>query len=514
MAGQRPTPLGLVESTHPKLARPSSLEDPLDYERVRDMVWKAIEYGAPRAGSLEAKIKPGSWVVVKPNYVFLRPQRGYRTGDVTDLRVTRAVVEYLARRSRAGRITIAEGGSYRGRRDPLADNAVQQNGARVDLASFDWGADEFPGTGGSAGAMLNEFQSGFPGKKFDCIDLSYDAVRDASGAFRRIEVPRTARGVGAFGARPDYYVTNTIRNCDFLITVPVIKIHDQCAITTCFKNYVGTAPREANQVPGAFHNQKLHDDHECDNRIDGFIVDLAAFHPPDYCVADGIRGLQYTEHNNGRPDQMLRNNFVLAGEDPVAADALIAHLMGFNVRDMEFLHMAAQRDLGTMDLSALDLRGDDPERVRKVWGKPRDWYGRANRDWLLSADPAADLRSWKRHVSTTDTLDLAKLAGGKLAPGAAWGAAVRVHAAGHRKAHLWLGLRGRAAVTLNGQTVMEQENRTRYRVGQFRAPVELRSGENLLVCRVQALTEQAQFSLLLVGPPNDGDTVEGIRWSA
>ena len=86
--------------------------------------------------------------------------------------------------------------------------------------------------------------SGLPGKKFDFIDLSYDAVRDDSGRFRRV-VTRTARGVGAFGARPDYFVTNTVLKCDFLITVPVMKTHLQCGITACFKNYVGTAPRQA-----------------------------------------------------------------------------------------------------------------------------------------------------------------------------------------------------------------------------------------------------------------------------
>ena len=48
--------IGLVQSTHRRLSRPASPEDPLDYDRVRDMVWKAIEYGRPRAGSLEAKI--------------------------------------------------------------------------------------------------------------------------------------------------------------------------------------------------------------------------------------------------------------------------------------------------------------------------------------------------------------------------------------------------------------------------------------------------------------------------
>src|ERR1043166_4725273 len=104
------TRIGLVTSSHSKLVRTSSVEDPLDYERVRDMVWKAIEYGKPRAGPLEAKIKPGSWVVIKPNIIGLPPRPSYRTGDVTDFRVTKAVVEYVASKSKAGGITIAGGG--------------------------------------------------------------------------------------------------------------------------------------------------------------------------------------------------------------------------------------------------------------------------------------------------------------------------------------------------------------------------------------------------------------------
>lgn len=53
--------VGLVRSTHAKLPRTAGPDQELDYEIVRSMVWKAIEYGAPRAGSLEAKIKPGAW---------------------------------------------------------------------------------------------------------------------------------------------------------------------------------------------------------------------------------------------------------------------------------------------------------------------------------------------------------------------------------------------------------------------------------------------------------------------
>jgi len=61
---------------------------------------------------------------------------------------------------------------------------------------------------------------------------------------------------------------------------------------------------------------------------------------------------------------------------------------------------------------------------------------------------------------------------------------------------------------------MERESQSRYRVGQFRCSVELRPGENLLEFQVQALSDDVRLSALLVGPRNDGDTVEGVRWMA
>jgi len=508
------TRVGLVHSAHKRLPRPVPVDHPLDYDLVRDMVWKAIEYGRPRAGSLAAKIRPGSWVVIKPNIVFLRPQGGYRSGDITDFRVTKAVLEYVARNSRAARVTVAEGGTYRSVRDPEESLVVRQNGVRVDASSFDWGTDEFPGFGGSLGGMLAGFSERFPGKKFDYIDLSYDAVRDASGAFRRVEVPRSPNGTGAFGARPDYYVTNTILNCDFLINVPVMKIHRQCGITVCMKNYVGTAPRQAYAAPDTFHNVNLHSQHEVEDRIDGFIADLTAFHPADYSVVDAIRGLQHAEHNNRRPDQMIRGNMVFAGEDIVATDALASLLMGFNPWDMDFLHMGVQREMGAMDFGRIEIVGDEPDRLRQRWGKPRDWYGRCNREWLVASEPDRDLAGWARYTTPVDTLHFARWTGSAMPTGKTLGAAVRVRAEGHRKAVLWMGAVGAVSASLNGETVLQQESRSRHRIGQFRQPVELRPGENLLQFRLTALTEEPQLSALLAGSRNDGDTVEGIRYSA
>lgn len=506
------TRIGLVPSNYHKLSRPSSLADQLDYNRVRDMVWTAIRLGAPRAGSLEAKIRPGSWVVVKPNIVGLRGREFYRTGDITDFRVTRAVLEYVARFTRAGRITLAEGGSYRRLTDPAKDNIIFQDGIRRDAMTFDWGAEEFPGVGGSFGEMLAGFRKEFPGHGFDYVDLSYDAVRDASGRFRRIEVPRAPNGVGAFGARPDYFVTNTIRNCDFLITVPVMKVHLQSGITCCLKNYVGTAPREAYALPGTFHNAQLHSGHSVEDRIDPFIVDLAAFHPPDFAVVDGLRGLQYQEHNCGVSDQLVQSNLVLAGEDPVATDSLVAHLLGFNPWDIEFLHMADKRQMGTRDLANVDVLGAEPDPLRRRWVKPKSWFGRGNRLWRVTANPAAPIETWKPCEIPTDTLHFDKWSGKPVTPGSRFAAVTRVNSNGHAKAFLWIGATGRFEAFLNGQRVLAEESRTRYRSGQFQQAVELRPGANELMVRVEALDAAARLSAYLIGQRNDGDTVDGIRW--
>ncbi len=504
--------VALVTSSHAKLVKPSSIEDPLDYPRVRDMVWKAIEYGRPRAGSLEAKIKPGSWVVIKPNMIALPPRSTYRTGDITDLRVTKAVLEYVATKSKAGRITVAEGGSFRRIGDPATDSVMRQNGVQVDALTADWG-NEFPGLTSTLGQVLEDARKQFPGRKFDYIDLAYDALRDEAGEFRYVEVPRSPNGIGAFSPKKAYVPCPTIVNCDFLITVPVMKVHLGCGITGCLKNYVGTAPRIVYARPGAFSNMRLHLEHSIDSRFDAFIVDLAAFHPPDYCVVDGIRGLQYSEHRNDRPDQEVRNNMILAGEDPVATDALAANVMGFQPTDIDYLHMAAQRQMGSFDLRNIPFAGDDPDRVRRAWGKAKGWCGRCNRVWMVAqGDAPADVRAWSRYTIPADILHFNQWQV-PASDNAVYRCAVRVVAEGSRKAYLWVGAKGRVVAQLNGQKVMEEEGLTRFRVGQFQSPVELRSGENLLTFEVRPVEGQADLSAALVGPRNDGDSVEGIRWT-
>jgi len=78
-----------------------------------------------------------------------------------------------------------------------------------------------------------------------------------------------------------------------------------------------------------------------------------------------------------------------------------------------------------------------------------------------------------------------------------------------------MGLSGKAIVLLNGEKILEEETVTRYRVGQVQKAIELRPGENQLVIRLQSAGQKPlQMSAVLVGSANNGDSLDGIRWSA
>ena len=194
-----------------------------------------------------------------------------------------------------------------------------------------------------------------------------------------------------------------------------------------------------------------------------------------------------------------------------ATDAFLAQLMGFNPWDIDFLHMAQKRGMGAMDLSAVRVNGDDPSRFVREWGKPRDWWGRCNRTWRIGTDVHAPVASLRAVETPGDTLTFKRYAD---RPAQTYTASAKVISQGAAKGYLWIGARGKVTVRLNGQQVMQEENITRYRIGQFQKPVALRSGENLVELRLEPSAGDPQVSAILCDRRNDGDSLEGIRWTA
>ncbi|MCK4591367.1 MAG: DUF362 domain-containing protein, partial [Candidatus Latescibacteria bacterium] len=234
--------VAVVRSDNTLLTYPVSPVESLTYEQVKDMVWTAIELAPTKTGPLPSIISEGSWVVVKPNMVYIKPQADYSLGDITDPRVTKAVLEYLAEKTQADRITLAMGGSWRGLDgppDPRDGGAILQSGVQVDGWTVIWGED-YPGFEGSFQDVLDELSSKYPQKIFDKGDFNYDVYPSIEEA-TKVPVP-VSNDIGGWSV-DSYYVSNMILNCDVLISVAAMKVHDIPGVSLSHKNYMGTASR-------------------------------------------------------------------------------------------------------------------------------------------------------------------------------------------------------------------------------------------------------------------------------
>jgi uncharacterized protein (DUF362 family) len=100
---------------------------------------------------------------------------------------------------------------------------------------------------------------------------------------------------------------------------------------------------------------------------------------PHLAVLDGWQGMEGDGPGAGGPVDW---RVALASSDPLAADALAAHLMGFDPRQVGYLQYCAQMGLGVAALDRIDVVGNAaPEQVRRSF-KPHPTYRRQLR-WRL-----------------------------------------------------------------------------------------------------------------------------------
>jgi len=131
-----------------------------------------------------------------------------------------------------------------------------------------------------------------------------------------------------------------------LISVPKLKIHGSATVTLSLKNMMGALASK-----GVMHNGHLSQN----------IADLASVLPPRIAVIDGIIAGEGHE-TRGSPVTM---NLVIAGTDPVATDVVGAAVMGIPPESVRHLRFAADKGLGTCDLSKITVLGESIAAVQR-----------------------------------------------------------------------------------------------------------------------------------------------------
>ena len=137
---------------------------------------------------------------------------------------------------------------------------------------------------------------------------------------------------------------------DYLINLPVLKGHCQTDLTCALKNLKGCIP---DSEKSRYHRIGLHRP----------IAALNTVVRQDLIIVDGIEGdLSY--EGGGNPVRMDR---IIGGFDPVLVDAYAATLMGYDPERIEYIPLAAELGVGSMDLGQAEITElGDREKKRAV----------------------------------------------------------------------------------------------------------------------------------------------------
>jgi len=155
---------------------------------------------------------------------------------------------------------------------------------------------------------------------------------------------------------PEHFSLSEHAFCwDHIINVPVPKTHYLTTVSIAMKNLKGFIKRE--QKPSFHHcgTQGIH----------GSVTELNLLIRPSLNIVDCTA----PTHRN--------NNFLLAGTDIVATDAVTASLMGFNPRDIRTIVLGSEAGLGEMDITKIDITGDDTRDLAMSFEQPIEFLRRA-----------------------------------------------------------------------------------------------------------------------------------------
>lgn len=141
-------------------------------------------------------------------------------------------------------------------------------------------------------------------------------------------------------------VSKAVLDSDVIISLPKFKTHGLTVVTGAIKNSYGI-------MPGA-QKAGLHKAAGTPERFHELIVDVFKIRPPDLFIVDAVIGME----GNGPASKELRDiGLVLASNNAVAIDSVIATLMGCDPGKLRFLQRAREFGLGEYDLSDIEIIG-------------------------------------------------------------------------------------------------------------------------------------------------------------
>lgn len=133
-------------------------------------------------------------------------------------------------------------------------------------------------------------------------------------------------------------IASPVFEYDYLINVPVLKIHCQTTVTIGMKN-----------LKGCIHDQEKHRFHRLN--LHQCIVDLNTVIKPDLTIVDATTcSLQW--ELGGDP---VKLDTIVVGENVLAVDMIAASLLGYNIDDVRHLKIAGKSGIGPKNIKEIEV---------------------------------------------------------------------------------------------------------------------------------------------------------------
>jgi uncharacterized protein (DUF362 family)/NAD-dependent dihydropyrimidine dehydrogenase PreA subunit len=142
-------------------------------------------------------------------------------------------------------------------------------------------------------------------------------------------------------------ISRAVSEADILISLPKFKTHGLTVMTGAIKNSYGF-------LPGA-QKAKLHKAAGSPEAFHKLVVDVFKLRVPDLFIVDAVVGME----GNGPASPDLRDiGRILASDNAVALDAVIARMMGCLPEKLGFLLRAKELGIGPYEEEQIDIIGD------------------------------------------------------------------------------------------------------------------------------------------------------------
>ncbi len=150
-----------------------------------------------------------------------------------------------------------------------------------------------------------------------------------------------------FRFMPAVSISRIVLEADVVISLPKFKTHGLTVLTGAIKNSYGF-------LPGA-QKARLHQAAGSPAFFHDLVVEVFRLRVPDFFLMDAVVGME----GNGPASPDLREvGLILASDNAVALDAVMARMMGCDPALLRFLQKAKEMGLGDYDLGQIEVLGE------------------------------------------------------------------------------------------------------------------------------------------------------------